>query len=599
MAAIEAAKSAFVGLTQADLREAKENLAAAVPRLDAKLDAAGEVSQGWREYLMWEKMRQELAKEEPDLAVFDAVYLRYTSGRDGLQYAMFDEVRGQLRQYLVVARAIDDKELESRYRQILELLAARLTAYSENPNPDDAQVISDAIRWLREAEQAGWIVEAVRRRFGAINLSIGASSDLIAAMLGKTVDEVTPVEDCILGTAVRGTGHAVGAVSVELIPSDAAGAIDMILRSDTATNTIGYNGPVRIYSDGTTRSASRKRLLLTGEGLSPLPAVTSAVTDNQIRGISAGGRRLIEKFARRTAARQEPLAEQIAARHAERQISDRFDEQAAEQAANANRDYQDKIRRPMVLRGLFPPILDISTTRESLQVEALQASAAFHLAASTAPPATNGKTDLSVRVHESAINNYAEGFYGGRIVSEEQMQQDIADLLGYLPDRFKSPAGEELWSIAFAERQPISVAFQSGGFRMTIRGDSYTKGQSEYPGMIVTAHYRIENSSGDFRAVRQGELEIFPPGFSPDGGQRLSTREQVLRSMLQRRFNEVFPGEIVPEPIVPTGDQAANVGKLVLEDWQATPGWMILGWKRVPPEPEAAGTSTVAANGSR
>ncbi|NUQ61680.1 MAG: hypothetical protein HUU20_04275, partial [Pirellulales bacterium] len=467
------------------------------------------------------------------------------------------------------------------------LLAQRLAAYSKNPNPDDVQLIGDAVRWLREAEQAGWIVEAVERRYGYTNLYVQASDGLVQAILGRPVDEVTPVEDCILGTAVYGTGHAVGHVASELAPSGTRAAIDMILRSNTATDTVGYNGPVRIYSDGLTKSASRKRLVLTADGLSSMPAATNAITQTDIQCIDAGGRTLIEQFAWRRAGKQEPLAEQIAARHAEQRINARLDEQTAEQIAETNRNYHRKIRRPLALRGLFPGALAFSTTQDAVHLAALQARAAEDLAAPTVPPAMVGQPDLGVRVHESMINNFAEGLFGGMIVTEQELQQNAVDLLGYLPDRLKNPEEGDPWSITFPPRQPISVAFTADGFSVTIRGVSYTRGNNEYPGMNVTATYRIE-SGQPLRAVRQGDLKIFPPGFSPDAGQRLSAREQVLRNLLERRFQQVFPQEIVPEPLAPKGERLANVGKLVLATWQSTTGWMTLGWDRVPVEPQAA-----------
>ncbi len=585
--AIEAAKSAFVPLTRADLDDARAQLESAIEQLNAELEAAGDVGEGWRDFLVWEKMQQELAKDEPDLSILDAVYLRYASGQKALNFTVFERVQKRLRQYLVIARAMGAEGLEDQYRQILDLLAEHVAAYSDNPNPADAQVISDAIRWLREAQQAGWIAEAVRRQFGFVNFYVRASNELMGGALSRSADEVTPVEDCILGTAIYGTGHAIGQLSVELIPSDTRAAIDLILRSTTRSETIGYNGPVRVHSDGVTQSASRKRLLVTADGLASLPAATNAITDSKTRGIDAGGRRLIEKVAWRKSAKQKGLSQQIAARHAEARISNRFNEQTAELVDDVNRNYREDLRRPLVRRGLFPSDLRFSTTDEALQAAAVQASADHHLAAPTAPPALGGESDLDVRVHESAINNFAEELFGGMIVTEEQLQQEITDLLGYLPDRLKSPEGEERWSITFPERQPVSVAFTSGGFSVSIRGVSYRKGESEYPGMNVTAGYEIRHGDGQVRAVRRGDLEIFPPGFSPDEGKRLSTREQVLRNMLERRFNEVFPQEIVPEPIVPKGKRLSNLGKLVLQDWQTTAGWMVLGWDRVPAEPAA------------
>ena len=585
LAAIESAKSAFTPLTKEDLAEAQQELAEAVQRLDARFQTAGDTAEDWRTYLKWEALQGALAQDEPDLSVLDTVYARFSGGHEGLGLAAFSDVRRRLRHYLEVARAIDQPELKDQYPQVLDLLAKYLTAYQNEPNPQNALLISQSLRWLQGAEQAPWLVDLVRRHYGYANLYVEVSGELLAAAMGRSVDEVTPVEDCILGTSIFGTGHAVGSVTAGPATSGQQAAIDLIMRTATATNTVGYNGPVRIYSTGVTNSASRKRLLISDAGFSSLPAASNAVTNTRINRIDAGGKRLIEALAWRRAGKQKSQAEQIAADHAEQRLNRRFDEESAEQLAEANADYQDKFRRPLVRRNLFPATLNFGTTDQALQITALEAPAASHLAAATAPPVLSGRLDLGIRVHETMVNNFAEGLLGGMIVDEEQLQRNITDLLGYLPERLKdknSEEGEPL-SITFPEEQPVSVAFTASGFALTIRGVAYTKGDRSYPGMNVTAAYQIQKADQGFRAIRQGELEIFPPGFSPEEGERLSAPEQTLRTILQRRFQQVFPTEIVPEPITPE-DRWAKIGQLELHDWQATPGWMLMGWRRVASE---------------
>ena len=133
------------------------------------------------------------------------------------------------------------------------------------------------------------------------------------------------------------------------------------------------------------------------------------------------------------------------------------------------------------------------------------------------------------------MNNFAQGLLGGMIVQQRQLQKNVADTLGYLPEQLKDPEeGSEPWAITFAKRQPISVAFDDNGFTVTIRGTRYTKGDGNYPGMNITVAYDLKQDEQGPRAVRRGDLEILPPGFKPDSGQQLSTREQVLRRMLQR-----------------------------------------------------------------
>jgi hypothetical protein len=77
------------------------------------------------------------------------------------------------------------------------------------------------------------------------------------------------------------------------------------------------------------------------------------------------------------------------------------------------------------------------------------------------------------------------------------------------------------------------------------------------------------------KAVRQGDLQIFPPGFVP-GSRRFSVPEQTLRSMLERRFGKILTPELGGEAIEPP-DRFKNVGPLILSELAGNAGWVTVG----------------------
>ncbi len=560
------------------MQHARQNLVRTVDHLDKQLKDYGEIGDAWRKYLHWGELQENLAKQTPDPATLDAIYLRFDSGQTGLNWQMFTDVRHALRKYLITARAMGNPKLAQHYPKVLDLLTKYLRAYQEAPNPQVAHRISAALRWLEDADQADDVVQLVLRRYGSPNFCAEASPSLFKALIGRTVDETGPVQDCILGTSISGTGHTTGSVTVELIPSNHRGILDVLMVAETASDSIGLNRQVHIYSTGTTQHASRKRVVISDAGFVDEPAATNAVTSSRINCVQAN-RDLVERIARRRASQQQGEANLIASQHAEQRINARLDQQIGEQIADTNRRFNEQLRQPLERLGLFPTLLNFSTTGDALHVVALQAFG-LELGASNAAPSLGAGADLGIRIHESAINNFAQGFLGGMTIEESQLQKDATDALGYLPEELKNPEGDaEPWAITFAKEQPITVAFGKDTFSVTIRGVSYTKGTTPYPGMNVTVDYDIKQTDQGPRAVRQSELEIFPPGFDAEGGQQLSTREQVLRRMLQRRFDNVFPKEIVPKPTTPKGE-LAKVGPLVVREWRSADGWMLLGWQR-------------------
>ena len=113
----------------------------------------------------------------------------------------------------------------------------------------------------------------------------------------------------------------------------------------------------------------------------------------------------------------------------------------------------------------------------------------------------------------------------------------VSDLLGYVPPQLKPDEDREPWTIVFARQQPITVTFADGGFSFTLRGQQFFKGDKPYPGMNVTAAYKFAKANGVLQAVRQGELEVFPPNFVP-GSRQLNVPEQVIRTLLQAPVGE-------------------------------------------------------------
>ena len=115
---------------------------------------------------------------------------------------------------------------------------------------------------------------------------------------------------------------------------------------------------------------------------------------------------------------------------------------------------------------------------------------------------------MTLRLHESMINNLAFDALAGRTVHEEKVQATAIDVLGHLPETMKGDEDGRTWAITFASRQPISVSFADNGFRITVRGVKWFKGGESYPATNVLAAYKFQKGPEGFKLVRQGEIEV-------------------------------------------------------------------------------------------
>jgi len=598
-AACKKAKTEFRPLTQLDAAQAKADMIQALDRLDQRLILAGENGNDWREYLLWGELRNELRDDKSaDRNFLARVYQRYVAAHDGLELVWFLDVQRAIRSYIATANAVGNPQVQTAYGELLDKLTASLEAYIAKPTTENSVVISESVRWLEDARQAPALVQAIQHHFVHPNLLVEISADVVAAGIAEPVDDTTSVRDCILGTDIHGTAHTKGETSVALSPDSEMGVIDTLFFGVTKSKSVGYNGPVTIFSSATTDMAARKRLWIHAGGLLSYPSVANAETKINIHGIqSRKGRRLIERMAWRRAGKQQAMAECIASRRAEQRLNKRIDQQADESLDRANQAYIDKFRRPFTERKLFPQTLRFSTTERALHVLGLQAGSGKLAAPGTPPPVVEG-ADMSLRLHESMVNNLMLDALSGRTVQEEKVQATVTDLLGHLPEKMKGDEDGKPWAITFARRRPISVTFADDGFEIIIRGAKFYKGGDAHPGMDISASYKIEKSPKGFKAVRVGDIRVFPPDFVPDSGAKIDARRQVIRKLLENRFSKVFEPEFLGEGLELPG-KWKSAGKMLPLQVVCRDGWLIIAWKRAAAEPNSSPKKSALGTASR
>ena len=285
-----------------------------------------------------------------------------------------------------------------------------------------------------------------------------------------------------------------------------------------------------------------------------------------------------------------PRAEAVSERKAREKVRQEFEQETSAAIAEASRDYQEKFRKPLRERGWYPELLRMSTTSDRLAVVARKALA-DQIAAFTDPPKAEADAVLGVRLHETVVNNAAAITLAGRTITQEFVEEQLKERDGTLPESLASDPDQPPWSITFAKRKPIELDADDGRVKLTIRGSRYTSGERSFPAMDIWVTYRIESAGGVTRLFRDGDVQIYPPGFEPGGEEKLSVSETSLRRILQKRFGRVFKEVVDIEPLELPGELAA-AGPLPLHRLEARrDGWLAAGWR----EKGSAATKTTAA----
>ena len=574
IASCREAKSQFRPLTKEDLKSVKAELVEALARLDTKLKSSGDNGQDWQKYLLCETLQKELQKDGAlDKEVLNEISSRFASGNDGLGLVWFVDVRSTLWRLIKVDEAIDNSRTKATYERTLDNLINNLQSFAVKPTTENSLGISESLRWLQIRQQAPELVKAVQQRFNQPNLYGEASAEFVQAAVGNAVDDNTAICDCILGTSISGSGHTVGHTTAELIPDDNQGVINTLLFATTYSATVGSHGPVCIYTSGTTCIGACKRIWINDHGFFSCPAQSNAVTQTCINDIQAR-RKIIENAAWKKAGQQKSSAECIASQHAQQRVNRRVDDQAAENLDKAQEKFNDKFRNPLIDHKLFPEQLKFSTDQEALRTVSLETGASL-LAAPTPPPSAI-TTDMVLRVHESLINNFTLDALGGMTVNEDNLDKAVVDMFGKLPEKMKRDENQPPWIITFAMRQPISVTFSDEGFKIIIRGTKFINGDRSCDDMDVKVAYKIVKTDAGYKAVRQGDIQISPPGRQQVGG-----KDEIIRNLLAKRFSKIFEPEIIGEGFFFNGN-LKKVGKMLPVEVQSNDGWLTIAWRARP-----------------
>jgi hypothetical protein len=268
-AAAREVQDVFAAKTDADVRQARQQLDQAVAGLDrlmARWD--NETRTDWQDYLDWQPVKEQLATENPDRDKLRTVLGKFYANHEGFETPQFIAFREALQAYVNVSDVRRERERARSFTKgFADELAERLEAYQQQPNTDDAVRIGQIVGWMARYGQATELTEAVRHHLARPNLFVQFSEDMMRTGIETDIEE----QRAFVRTSwerIRGNATMKGRLSIDLIPSENSAAIDLLLTGTTYSNNTGYNGPVTIFSTGVTSVDARKRVLIDAEGIS-------------------------------------------------------------------------------------------------------------------------------------------------------------------------------------------------------------------------------------------------------------------------------------------------------------------------------------------
>jgi hypothetical protein len=593
---LKAAES-FRPVTDVELADAKAELNESMDALERFVRPTSQNGQRWLRYLRWQELKDGLAAEGgPDVRAMGATYQRLNRDEKGLELPRFRRVADALRRYNQLLQVARQEDQPQYYRSQLEALREQLDEYRREPSTTTEVQIGSRIGFLAELGRADELVAAIRQEFVRPNAFMEVSTALVASG-ADPINRREPVTDCILGVNIRSDASTTGTVAVASIPSEDQAVLEFISEGRTHSRNTGYKDPAVIRSTSYTDFTATKRVELSDRAFRSTSSRSNATTDTRIHSVAKQGggfgSRIVSNIGWNRARQNERRAEAIAADHAEDRIDRNFNEELDEKIRDARQRYEDEYRRPLERRGELPDHIRFSSDKDSVNFEVAQANRG-QLGAAAAPPDAPSDHDMTMRLHESAVNNYSASLLGGATASETEPDQENVKFDVTLPKWMKDAwenrktDGEQSadaefkpWSLKFRDGRPLSVDFADGKVKLTVHIARLTSGDESFANWDVTGTYTPELVDGGIVLRREGDLEMLPANFR---GQ-LTSRQVAERRNLEEELNarseqgRGFRKTIEFEAIQPEGD-LADAGPLEYNQFDSDGGWLIVAWDR-------------------
>lgn len=583
LALVEVAKTQFRPLPEGRLARAEADLTEAAAQLDRFLATGGAANaEQWKEYLRWDETLAELQKSDgPAPSLLQQLLPLYYNNHGSLEHPRFTAMRSALLEYRYARGLTDDAQLAERYVAQLDTLAKHLTAYQEEPSVERGQAIGSIVGWLEIAGQAPELVAAVRACYVQPNLYTVVSERMVNAGFTLNVTETQDVQDCILGTSIRGQATMRGRTRITLLECADRARLLLTLDGTIHSNNVGVNRGVRILSNAQTSVEGTKVVFLDKAGLSSERPQVWCDTNSVINAIQARCG-IVEKIAWKRASKSKGTAEQIGSRHAEERVAAGMEQRAAEILAKAGDEYQQRFRRPLLRRDEFPQNLKFRTTPGQMHVVWSQANAS-QLAAPNTPDPLTGSYDLAVQLHESFVSNFSRAMLGGIRLTDKRLVEILQKNGAEVPEELVSSDGVEAWAITFSARDPISATFSDHTVRFAIRGSQFESGENRVRRSIeMSATYNVEKTPAGAMLTRQGDVSVEYVGVT---GQ-LPAEDIAIRSVMRKKFEALFRPQFETTGITLPG-RWEEFGTLHLEELVTHSGWLNLAWTQAPSAPKS------------
>ena len=495
----------------------------------------------WREYLLWDALiRSNGVESNTDFIMqldsigdLRSIYNRLTDDLPGLEHPRFQGLREGIRNRVIQLNAITTRrgERESIARRVRLDELLKESYWTAEAQGEYLQ----HLRWLDDRGQeipAAWIPPS------RPNLEFRIRAEAVGEVSSMSVTEPTSINECIVGTRVLGNGVTRGNAWIQLAPNRGGDEARLLAHFNgrLTSDTVGYNGPVRVYSDGFTTLRGEAELRVSDQGLRLVSTRVNASASSQTKGISTKFSgvldRVIKRVAKKQIAQKKGQADRESTRKAQVSFRDEFEQDLREQVQQGDDLFQRYLRLPLLRRDLMPTDWTWDSSTDALTTS-LHFTGRRDLCASVPVPFSTSNQHIQVLCHQSFLENACEGYLAGRFVDLDS----LAD-----PDEVDAPIDSEI-AIRLSDEQPLRCEFDHDELKLRLQCGQIVVDGTEYSSATIFLHYRVVVGEKGL-LLQQVAKPVLEPAPRYGSKPSLGVRGSALRSVVEPILQQDLPAEL-------------------------------------------------------
>jgi hypothetical protein len=544
------------------------DLASVLDAVEARL-REGKNGEAWRIYLSIDEAR---ALADPG-AELDTAAARQLA-REILQRMDYSRLNPEQRNFLLhpslLAYARELKHLAADPVDY-PMLLNDLEEYEWHPRSEISSRIAaaqQALRWSQD-EPVIRLGQELDSRYRNANLRVAISQELMNRWMPPAEPTQVPIDERIMGIRTRGSSATVARLQVRLLPSPDSWNFYLHADGEVASRTYASQGPATFFTRGRSVFQAEKQIVIRPEGIRQVEAEVAANSNTNLTGLRTDVDpipilgNLVQAIAAHQYQARAPRAEREARFRLAWRVGETIDQQVRQQIEQAEQRFTDHFQRPLQKLGVDPLPVEMRTTEQRV-IARYRLAGQHQLAAYTPRPLAPGNSLLSVQIHESALNNVVEQFgWSGRRVPLREIYQELGALFATSEIEVPDDLPDDV-IVRFADRNPVTLAFQDGRVSLTIGLAELSQGRNRWRNFVVRVHYQpaLEDPTADL--IRDQYVELIG---------RLALRDQIaLRGVFSRVFTREKPFDLISRLLA---DEPRMAG-LEISQMEIHDGWFAL-----------------------